>query len=231
MLRRFSIALIFLMTLPDVSATRKTIDDRLAEYGAAARARLAPSFAAAGVSYPPRRVVLIGLKEERLLEVHAAGADGVFHFVRDYPVRAASGSAGPKLRRGDKQVPEGIYRVEALNPNSRFHLSLRLDYPNAHDRARAAADGRTDLGGDIMIHGEAASKGCFAMGNPAAEDLFVLAADTGLPKLAVILAPRDLRRQSLGENSGRPSWTRELYELIRQELAKYPRADGSPPAS
>ena len=223
MFRRSSIALIFLMILPDLTAARKTIDDRLAEYGAVSRARLAPSFAAAGVSYPPRRVVLIGLKEERLLEVHAAGADGVFHFVRDYPVRAASGSAGPKLRRGDNQVPEGIYRVEALNPNSRFHLSLRLDYPNAFDRARAAEDRRSDLGGDIMIHGEAVSKGCLAMGNPAAEELFVLAADTGLLNIAVILAPRDLRQQSLGEAAALPGWTTELYQRIREELAKYPK--------
>ncbi len=223
MLRRFSSALIFLMTLPNLTAAQKTIADRLAEHGAAARARLAPSFAAAGVSYPPRGVVLIGLKEERLLELHAAGPDGVFHFVRDYPVRAASGAAGPKLRRGDHQVPEGIYQVEALNPNSRFHLSLRLDYPNAFDRARAAEDGRSDLGGDIMIHGEAASKGCLAMGNPAAEELFVLAADTGMPNVTVILAPRDLRQQSLGEAAPLPAWTAGLYQRIREELAKYPK--------
>ncbi len=223
MTRLFCLALFFLMTLPDLTAARKTIDDRLAEFGTVARERLEPHFAAAGVSYPPRQIVLIGLKEERLLELHAAGADGVFHFVREYPVRAASGSAGPKLRRGDNQVPEGIYRVEALNPNSRFHLSLRLDYPNAFDRARAAEDGRSDLGGDIMIHGEAASKGCLAMGNPAAEELFVLAADTGLPNIAVILAPRDLRRQSLGEISPLPGWTGDLYQRIREELAKYPK--------
>ncbi|MDQ3415345.1 MAG: L,D-transpeptidase family protein [Verrucomicrobiota bacterium] len=223
MTRLFCIALIFLMTLSDLTAARRTIDDRLAEFGTAARARLGPDFAAAGVNYPPRQIVLIGLKEERLLELHAAGADGVFHFVRDYPVRAASGSSGPKLRRGDNQVPEGIYRVEALNPNSRFHLSLRLDYPNAFDRARAAEDVRPALGGAIMIHGEAASKGCLAMGNPAAEELFVLAADTGLPNIAVILAPRDLRRQSLGELSPLPGWTDDLYKRIREELAKYPK--------
>lgn len=229
MTRLFWTALIFLMTLPDLTAARKTIDDRLAEFGTAARARLGPDFAAAGVNYPPRQIVLIGLKEELLLELHAAGADGVFHFVRDYPVRAASGSSGPKLRRGDNQVPEGIYRVEALNPNSRFHLSLRLDYPNAFDRARAKEDHRSDLGGDIMIHGEAASKGCLAMGNPAAEELFVLAADTGLPKIAVILAPRDLRRQSLGETAPLPAWTAGLYRQLRQELAKYPRRPGPLP--
>ncbi|MFN2508264.1 MAG: hypothetical protein ABR589_05780, partial [Chthoniobacterales bacterium] len=89
---------------------------------------------------------------------------------------------------------EGIYRVEGLNPNSRFHLSLRLDYPNGFDRARALAEGRTKLGGQIMIHGDIVSKGCFAMGDPASEDLFVLAALTGIANVRVILTPVDFRK-------------------------------------
>ena len=47
-----------------------------------------------------------------------------------------------------------IYRIERLNPNSAYHLSLKVDYPNAMDRAWAARDGRTRLGGDIFIHGQ-----------------------------------------------------------------------------
>jgi murein L,D-transpeptidase YafK len=47
--------------------------------------------------------------------------------VRAYPIQAASGVPGPKLKEGDRQVPEGIYRLVLLNPNSRYHVSLRLD--------------------------------------------------------------------------------------------------------
>src|SRR5690606_4961 len=101
---------------------------------------------------------------------------GVLRFVRALPVLAASGRVGPKLQYGDYQVPEGFYRIEALNPNSRFHLALRVNYPNAFDRAEAAREGRTHLGGDIMIHGSNASVGCLAMGDVVSEDLFVLAA-------------------------------------------------------
>lgn len=188
------------------------------------RERLAPRFHAAGVSYPPHRMMLIGIKQDRVLEIHAAGADGVFRFIRDYPVLAASGSPGPKLRKGDKQVPEGIYRVQSLNPNSLFHLSLRLDYPNAFDRAQAAADRRANLGGDIMIHGDKVSVGCLAMGDPASEDLFVLAAETGLRNVNVILAPIDFREQPIPEiGRGLPSWTGQLYEQIKRELARYRR--------
>ena len=104
-----------------------TVASRLEESGAAADARWRPHFERAGVAYPPDRVALAGLKEERRLEVYAAGADGAWRFVRAFPVLAASGRAGPKLREGDRQVPEGCYRVASLNPNSRFHLALRLD--------------------------------------------------------------------------------------------------------
>lgn len=207
----------------EMKAETETIAQRLEEFGEIVRQRLAPQFQAAGVPYPPRRVTLVGLKQERILEVHAAEANGTFRFIRAYPVLAASGRLGPKLREGDRQVPEGIYRVVELNPNSKFHLSLRLDYPNAFDRAKGVAEGRKKLGGLIMIHGEAVSKGCFALGNPAAEDLFVLAALTGIENVKVILAPVDFRkgaRPALPENA--PAWSAQLYRTIEQELARFP---------
>jgi hypothetical protein len=105
--------------------------------------------------------------------------DTAARLVHRYPVLAASGALGPKLRQGDLQVPEGVYRVLWLNPNSSYHLSMKLDYPNAFDREHARRDRRTDLGGDIFVHGRAVSIGCVALGDPAIEELFVLAADTG----------------------------------------------------
>jgi len=206
------------------NAAPKTIEERIAEYGEAVRQRLDPKFRAAGVPYPPKRVTLIGLKQERLLELHASGADDVPRFICAYPVLAASGKLGPKLREGDRQVPEGIYGVQELNPNSRFHLSLWLDYPNKFDRARAVADRRRKLGGEIMIHGNAVSKGCFAMGDPAAEDLFVLAVFTGIANVKVIFAPVDFRIQSAPVLPNEtPAWTTRLYQELTRELARYPR--------
>jgi hypothetical protein len=219
----------------------KTVGQRVKQYGAAARARLAPGFAKAGVAYPPSEVVLVGLKQEKRLEVWArlpeaprpAAADSAkaaapatprYVKVAEYPVLAASGVLGPKLREGDSQVPEGLYGIALLNPNSRYHLSLRVDYPNAADRAQAQLDGRDmkTLGGDIMIHGANCSIGCLAMGDPASEDLFVLAADAGLPNLRVILAPVDFRVSELPPNFAekQPSWVRKRYTEIRAELLK-----------
>lgn len=200
-----------------------TLEQRIEQYGAAARGRLKPDFARARVDYPPEKLVLVGLKQERVLQVYAAGNDGEWRCVKSYPILAASGEFGPKLNYGDCQVPEGIYRVVFLNPNSSYHLSLRLDYPNDFDRAMAERDGRTDLGGDIMIHGSDCSVGCLAMGDEAAEDLFVLAADTGMANIKVILSPVDFRTCSPPDDGGkRPSWTPALYRSIRRELRTLP---------
>lgn len=202
---------------------RKTVADRLAQYGAAARARLAPSFAGANLSYPPDRVTLAYFKHERRLDVFASAVNAPLRFLRSYPSTAASGKLGPKLREGDRQVPEGLYRIVFMHPNSRFHLSLRIGYPNQYDIARGREDGRKDLGGDIMIHGSYGSVGCIAMGDEVAEDLFVVVADTGMNKVSVILSPVDFRIAPLPLNFVQPvPWCGDLYDTIKSSLATLP---------
>jgi hypothetical protein len=199
---------------------RKNVADRVAQYGETVRLRLAPHFARTGVAYPPRKMTLVALKDERRLQVWVAGPDGAWRHLRDYPILGLSGTLGPKLAEGDRQVPEGVYRIESLNPNSLFHLALRVNYPNPEDRQRGAADGRTALGSDIMIHGNTCSAGCLAMGDEAAEDLFVLAAETGIDQVAVILSPVDFRHRDLPPTMPPvPAWTESLYASIRRELA------------
>ncbi len=199
-----------------------TVEERLAEYGRVAHARLLPCFTAIGIPYPPKKITLIGLKEEKKLEVHALGADGTFSRLVTYPILAASGTAGPKLKEGDRQVPEGFYKIESLNPNSRFHLSLRVNYPNAEDRKHARDEKRTHLGGDIMIHGNRVSVGCLAMGDPAAEELFVLVAETGIANVEVVLCPVDFRRHpDFQEPPASPPWTADLYRRLKTKLAAY----------
>lgn len=200
-----------------------TIEDRLAQYGEAARQRLRPHLDAAGITGWPEgcRVTMLALKQERRLELYVAapGTDDAFKHVRDYAILGASGGPGPKLRRGDHQVPEGLYRIELLNPNSRFHLSLRVNYPNEFDSARAAVEGRTDPGGDIMIHGGSSSVGCIAVGDQAAEDLFVLAADVGIEAIDLVIAPCDLRVSDppeLGDDA--PAWMDDVYADVKAAM-------------
>ena len=120
----------------------------------------------------PQSPILIRIfKEESELEVWKARADGRFYHFKTYPICNWSGGLGPKLREGDKQAPEGFYTVtqRQMNPNSKFHLSFNLGYPNAYDRAF----GRT--GDFLMVHGDCRSAGCYAMTDALVEEIYALA--------------------------------------------------------
>lgn len=231
-LQKYSGKVITLMTKLDpkqiVSSAKKqkprrSVEDAIKEYGTAARKRVRPSFKTAGVTYPPSNITLVGLKEEKLLFVLAPDPDGNLKKVAAYPILAASGEPGPKLMQGDFQVPEGFYKIELFNPNSAYHLSLRVNYPNAEDRAHAVKDKRSNLGGDIMIHGNAVSIGCLAIGDEPIEELFVLLHDTGLEKVKVILAPSDLTRKASGVDfKVQPDWLPALYKRLKKSLSALP---------
>ncbi len=79
--------------------------------------------------------------------------------LKTFPMCRWSGQLGPKVKEGDRQVPEGFYTITpgAMNPNSSFYLSFNVGYPNNFDRQL----GRS--GAHIMVHGDCSSMGCFAM--------------------------------------------------------------------
>lgn len=203
---------------------RIRVEDRLAQYGARVDARMRPLFQAVTLPYPPVEVALLAFKDTRVMELHArASPDAAWQYVRTYAVVGASGKAGPKLMEGDRQVPEGLYQIELLNPSSRFHLSLRLNYPNDFDRRMGAADGRSNLGTDIMIHGGSSSIGCLAMGDEAAEDLFVLAARVAKEHVRVLIAPTDFRIEPARRIMHEPRWVSMLYAHLEEELRQFER--------
>lgn len=197
---------------------RHTVSDRVEAFGDAVRERLQPDFERIGEVYPPDRVVLVGIKDEKSLEVWVNDPP---RLLKIYSILGTSGTLGPKLREGDMQIPEGLYRIESLNPNSLYHLALRVNYPNAFDLEKSEQDGREDPGSDIMIHGKNCSIGCLAMGDDAAEELFVMAAETGLDRIDLILTPVDFRIRELPDPMPFvPAWGEDLYATIRQELMK-----------
>ena len=93
-----------------------------------------------------------------------------FEFFKAYRIAYFSGEPGPKTKEGDGQAPEGFYTISRarMNPESSYHLSMDIGYPNDYDRQ----SGRT--GGLIMIHGKSVSIGCFAMTDAAIEQLYTL---------------------------------------------------------
>lgn len=195
---------------------KQTVEQKLAEF-APAQARLRPLCDEQGIAFPPTSITLLALKQERRLEVFAGSVGQPLKFLQRYSIQAASGTIGPKLREGDRQVPEGIYPLESLNPNSKFHAALRVGYPNARDLANAKREGRDRLGGDIMIHGGAASVGCLAMGDPAIEELFTLAALAGAENVTIVISPVDLRTTALQKELSQVD--SERYEEIRNVLS------------
>ncbi len=126
---------------------------------------------------------LIVDKSERLMVAYAGGQ----------PVKAWRGlqlggaPQGHKQFEGDQRTPEGRYVIEGRNPGSKFHLSLKISYPNAADRAFAAQKGRSP-GGDIFIHGQPNglpvgrvagdwTDGCIAVSNAEIAELWRIVAD------------------------------------------------------
>lgn len=109
------------------------------------------------------------IKSESILEVWMKKEDQ-YVLLKSYEICAFSGGLGPKLKEGDKQSPEGFYTVKKsqLNPNSKYHLSFDLGYPNAYDKAHNCT------GSYLMVHGACSSVGCYAMTDSKIEEIYML---------------------------------------------------------
>ncbi len=141
-----------------------------------------------------------------------------FALFATYPICYWSGRLGPKLQTGDRQAPEGFYTVSKaqLNPNSRWHRSFDLGFPNLFDRAH----GRT--GSYLMVHGGCASVGCYAMTNGVVSelwDLLTAALANGQQRFAVHVFPFRMTEARLRayKDDGWAEFWRELkpgYDLF-----------------
>ncbi|WP_420392512.1 L,D-transpeptidase family protein [Acuticoccus sp.] len=116
-------------------------------------------------------ILLRIFKEESQLEVWKEDRDGQFQRLKTYEICAWSGKLGPKLKEGDRQAPEGFYRVgpAQMHPKSSYHLAFNLGFPNTFDRSH----GRT--GSHLMVHGDCSSRGCYAMDDQNIEEIYALA--------------------------------------------------------
>ncbi|HEY8564290.1 MAG TPA: murein L,D-transpeptidase family protein [Beijerinckiaceae bacterium] len=115
-------------------------------------------------------ILIRSYKKESELEVWKQAKDGRFVHLKTFPICRWSGQLGPKRQQGDRQAPEGFYAITAkqLNPNSAYHLSFDLGYPNAYDRAHGGN------GSYLMVHGACTSAGCFAMTDAAVGEIYAL---------------------------------------------------------
>ena len=110
-------------------------------------------------------------KKEAEFEIWKMRSDGKYALLKTYPMCRWSGQLGPKVKEGDRQVPEGFYAITPgqMNPNSAYYLSFNVGYPNAYDRAQGAT------GGAIMVHGACSSAGCFSMTDQQIAEIYAIA--------------------------------------------------------
>lgn len=126
---------------------------------------------------------------------------GRFQRFATYPICRWSGELGPKLREGDRQAPEGFYSFDAnaLNPNSRWHRSFNVGFPNAYDRTH----GRT--GTFLMVHGGCGSVGCYAMTDPVIDEVWRLvtsALDKGQARIPIHIFPFRMTAETMLQTQG-----------------------------
>lgn len=113
-------------------------------------------------------------KEEKIIEVWAKDkSKATYEMITSYPFCASTGVLGPKRKSGDKQTPEGFYTIDRFNPESSYHLSFRVNYPNKSDLMFANV---LNPGGDIFIHGDCITIGCVPIGDDNIEELYLIAA-------------------------------------------------------
>jgi murein L,D-transpeptidase YafK len=145
-------------------------------------------------------------QEEAELEVWKQDTTGHFQILKTYPICRWSGDLGPKLWEGDRQTPEGFYRVtpELMNPHSNYYLSINIGYPNSFDKANNR-DGSL-----LMIHGDCWSSGCYAMTDEQIGEIYSLARDSflgGRPSFQVQAYPFRLTPVNLARHRNNPNLT------------------------
>lgn len=126
------------------------------------------------LAWPPHAMYIRSFKYDKQLEVWVKGEDRSesYKLFKTYKICMQSGTMGPKRMQGDYQVPEGFYQINEFNPNSSYHLSLGLNYPNASDRILSDS---LRPGNAIYIHGNCVSTGCIAISDAPIEELYFIA--------------------------------------------------------
>ncbi|OQX06656.1 MAG: hypothetical protein BWK76_25865 [Desulfobulbaceae bacterium A2] len=250
--RTLWLGIVLLLGLCCVPAPQAAEPERLVEVTRRVMPRLSQEVEAAGLRVGAPIFLRI-FKLPGVLELWLEH-QGRYRLFRSYPICAASGYLGPKLREGDWQSPEGLYSVgqAQMNPTSAYHLSFDLGFPNEYDLAHLRS------GSALMVHGNCASVGCYAMTDSRIEEIYLLAQaalNAGQERFAVHIFPFPLSDDNLrcyGVSPWAPFWrglkpayehfaatstvpaaivTDSQYCVTDQAGADSPRPDALPAAS
>jgi murein L,D-transpeptidase YafK len=134
---------------------------------------LKKEFAKKGITYPAKQIYIRSFKLDSELEIWGRNnVTDTFTLLKTYRVCSLSGSMGPKRKEGDRQVPEGFYYINDFNPNSSYHLSLGINYPNYSDKILSD---QKKPGGEIYIHGSCLTIGCIPLTDDFIEEVYIFA--------------------------------------------------------
>jgi murein L,D-transpeptidase YafK len=132
-------------------------------------------FANANVPYHGFSLFIRAFKSERIVEAWVKSSNSsTYTLLKTFPFCASSGSLGPKRKEGDLQIPEGVYSLNHFNPESNFHLSLGLNYPNPSDKILSD---KKCPGSAIYIHGNCVTVGCIPITDNLIKELYILAVE------------------------------------------------------
>ncbi len=134
---------------------------------------LKKEFEAKQFNWPPRNLYIRSFKHNQLMEIWIRDEDNrPYRLFKTYPICELSGKMGPKRKEGDLQIPEGFYYINEFNPNSNYHLSMGLNYPNVSDQLLSDS---LQPGGEIYIHGDCITVGCLPITDIPIEELYIMA--------------------------------------------------------
>jgi len=177
-------------------------------------------FQSKGIEYPSNALLIRIFKSEALVEIWAIDKNiKKYILINTYDICSLSGILGPKRRRGDLQIPEGIYYISHFNPISNFYLSLKINYPNQSDRMLGY---KQDLGGDIFIHGDCVTIGCVPITDEYIKELYwmtVLAKSNGQNKIPVHIYPAKLESSKM--NALKLKYSNDLFGFWKNLKSVY----------
>lgn len=163
-------------------------------------------------------------KEEGKVEIWKQKANGRYDIIASYDICKWSGKLGPKYIEGDRQAPEGFYSVRPaqMNPNSSYHLSFNIGYPNTYDRA----NGRT--GSNLMVHGACSSSGCYSMTDAQIEEIYAFGRDAfqgGQSEFQIQAFPFRMTAANMARYRNDPNY--EFWTMLKEgydhfEITKVP---------
>lgn len=142
------------------------------------------------LSFSNLNILFIAYKEQSDLELWVKGrTEKNYRLLTTYKICSSSGELGPKRMEGDLQVPEGFYYINNFNPNSNFHLSLGINYPNQSDLILSS---HKNPGSAIYIHGSCVTIGCLPMTTDKIKEIYIYAVESknnGQTKIPVYIFP------------------------------------------